>query len=217
MTREKIRYGFLALLPLVIVLVNFPSNARADFFKLGDGWLDYGNGAINLSNVGTVRPYVTYKLTLASDEEYSSDDLGFISYTPSWSNLRDEGLDNFFSFFDELGDEPFYFIELTMGIYFDAFDLVYDEFSFLYVPNPTVQEDLERLQQIENEGLVEKFEEFLMLTKLEFSDEMDFDLELTDEDFMEIVSNVNLPTENSIKEIQTAFGELEKSYLDIVN
>ena len=89
MMTKKFARNFSIWLTLVMLMASLPSYSRADFFKLGDGWLDYGNGAINLSNVATVRPYVTYKLTLASDDEYSRDDTPFISYSPDWSSVRD--------------------------------------------------------------------------------------------------------------------------------
>ena len=104
----------------------------------------------------------------------------------------------------------------TMGIYFDDFDLIYDEFRFLSVTT-LVKEDAERFAQIENAGLLEKFTEFLLLTKLEYSGEIDYDMELSEEDFMNILSNVEVPDDTSAEKIQLAFDALEESYLDIIN
>ena len=217
MMTKKFARNFSIWLTLVMLMASLPSYSRADFFKLGDGWLDYGNGAINLSNVATVRPYVTYKLTLASDDEYSRDETTFISYSPDWSSVRDDRMGNFFQYFETLDTEPYYYVELTMGIYFDDFDLIYDEFRFLSVPDPSIQEDAERFAQIENAGLLEKFTEFLLLTKLEYSGEIDYDMELSEEDFMDILSNVEVPDDTSAEKIQLAFDGLEESYLDIIN
>ena len=64
---------------------------------------------------------------------------------------------------------------------------------------------------------MEKFTKFLLLTKLEYSGEIDYDMELSEEDFMDILSNVELPDDTSAEKIQLAFDGLEESYPDIIN
>ena len=67
---------------------------------------------------------MTYKLTLASDDEYSRDETTFISYSPDWSSVQDDRIENFFQYFEMLDTEPYYYVDLTMGIYFDDFELI---------------------------------------------------------------------------------------------
>ena len=59
--------------------------------------------------------------------------------------------------------------------------------------------------------LLQKFTEFLLLTKLEYSGEIDYDIELSEEDFMDILSNGEVPDDTSAEKIQLAFDGLEES------
>ena len=72
-----------------------------------------------------------------------------------------------------------------------------------------MQEDAERFAQIENAGLLEKFTEFCF-SKLEYSGEIDYDMELSEEDFMDILLNVEVPDDTSAEKIQLAFDSLEE-------
>ena len=213
---NKLRFKVIYL-ALLIFTISTPHQSSANFFKLGDGWIDYGNGAINLDNVGVVRPYVTYQLTLASDDEYTQDDVTFISYNPSFADLRDNRMENFLLYFNTLDSEMFYIVDLSIGIYFDDFNLLYDEFQFFNVPDPSTEEGGQLIIQIEAEGMMEKFSEFLILAKTHYFEEVSYDDDLSDEEFLKILSNVKIPDETDAKKISVAFDSLEKSYLEIVN
>ena len=40
------------------------SSAHAGLFNIRDNWLDYGDGAVNISNVFLINPHVSYILSL---------------------------------------------------------------------------------------------------------------------------------------------------------
>ena len=63
----------------------------------------------------------------------------------------------------------------------------------------------------------EKFINFVELLKIEFEDEIDFDLELSQDDYFKLLKEVKEPTEEDIKEIETTFKDLMDTYEDIVN
>ncbi len=63
----------------------------------------------------------------------------------------------------------------------------------------------------------EKFINFVELLKIEFEDEIDFDLELSQDDYFKLLKVVKEPTEEDIKEIETTFKDLMDTYEDIVN
>jgi len=113
-------------LPLVAV------NAAAFEVNLGDRFLDYGNGAINLDHVTHISPSMQYKLTVASDEPESY----FTAYGESnFSNL--EALLSWFSpeQVAVLQQETFYFYEISATIMFDDFTLtIISDQRFFKIP-----------------------------------------------------------------------------------
>ena len=74
--------------------------------------------------------------------------------------------------------------------------------------------DAEVFNQLVNE---EKFINFLELLKIEFEYEIDFDLELSQDDYFKLLKVVKEPTEEDVKEIETTFKDLMDTYEDIVN
>ena len=189
------------------------SSAQAGLFNLQDNWLDYGDGAINISNVFLIEPNVSYVLTLESDDEFEKDGQ-FIFYTPSWHKYRTENknLEDFLSWFPSFQENNYYYTKLDLSIFFDSFELTYLNKKFLKLPDPGV--DAEVFNQLVNE---EKFINFLELLKIEFEDELDFDLELSQDDYFKLLKKVKEPTEDDIKEIETTFKNLMDTYEDIVN
>jgi len=189
------------------------SSAQAGLFNIRDNWLDYGDGAINISNVFLIEPNVSYILTLESDDEFEKDGQ-FIFYTPSWYKYRTENknLEDFLSWFPSFQENNYYYTKLDLSIFFDSFELTYLNKKFLKLPDPEV--DAEVFNQLVNE---EKFINFLELLKIEFEDEIDFDLELSQDDYFKLLKEVKEPTEEDIKEIETTFKDLMDTYEDIVN
>ena len=48
MMTKKFAQNFSIWLTLLMLMASLPSYSRADFFKLGDGWLDYGLSLIHI-------------------------------------------------------------------------------------------------------------------------------------------------------------------------
>ena len=189
------------------------SSAQAGLFNIRDNWLDYGDGAVNISNVFLINPNVSYILSLESDEEFEKNGQ-FIFYTPSWYNYRTENknLEDFLGWFSSFEENNYYYAKLDLSIFFDDFELQYLTTRFLKLPDPETDEAI--FNTLVNE---EKFIDFLELLKIEFEDEIDFDLELSQDDYFKLLKEVKEPTEEDIKEIETTFKDLMDTYEDIVN
>ena len=189
------------------------STAQAGLFNIRDNWLDYGDGAVNISNVFLINPNVSYILSLESDEEFEKNGQ-FIFYTPSWYNYRTENknLEDFLGWFSSFEENNYYYAKLDLSIFFDDFELQYLTTRFLKLPDPETDEAI--FNTLVNE---EKFINFLELLKIEFEDEIDFDLELSQDDYFKLLKVVKEPTEEDVKEIETTFKDLMDTYEDIVN
>ena len=189
------------------------SSAQAGLFNIRDNWLDYGDGAVNISNVFLINPNVSYILSLESDEEFEKNGQ-FIFYTPSWYNYRTENknLEDFLGWFSSFEENNYYYAKLDLSIFFDDFELQYLTTRFLKLPDPETDEAI--FNTVVND---EKFINFLELLKIEFEDEIDFDLELSQDDYFKLLKVVKEPTEEDIKEIETTFKDLMDTYEDIVN
>ena len=189
------------------------SSAHAGLFNIRDNWLDYGDGAVNISNVFLINPNVSYILSLESDEEFEKNGQ-FIFYTPSWYNYRTENknLEDFLGWFSSFEENNYYYAKLDLSIFFDDFELQYLTTRFLKLPDPETDEAI--FNAVVNE---EKFINFVELLKIEFEDEIDFDLELSQDDYFKLLKEVKEPTEEDIEEIETTFKDLMDTYEDIVN
>ena len=189
------------------------SSAQAGLFNIRDNWLDYGDGAVNISNVFLINPNVSYILSLESDEEFEKNGQ-FIFYTPSWYNYRTENknLEDFLGWFSSFEENNYYYAKLDLSIFFDDFELQYLTTRFLKLPDPETDEAI--FNAVVNE---EKFINFVELLKIEFEDEIDFDLELSQDDYFKLLKVVKEPTEEDIKEIEATFKDLMDTYEDIVN
>jgi len=207
---EKLIRPFLA--GLVCAFFTY-STAQAGLFNIRDNWLDYGDGAVNISNVFLINPNVSYILSLESDEEFEKNGQ-FIFYTPSWYNYRTENknLEDFLGWFSSFEENNYYYAKLDLSIFFDDFELQYLTTRFLKLPDPETDEAI--FNAVVNE---EKFINFVELLKIEFEDEIDFDLELSQDDYFKLLKVVKEPTEEDIKEIETTFKDLMDTYEDIVN
>ena len=207
---EKLIRPFLA--GLVCAFFTY-STAQAGLFNIRDNWLDYGDGAVNISNVFLINPNVSYILSLESDEEFEKNGQ-FIFYTPSWYNYRTENknLEDFLGWFSSFEENNYYYAKLDLSIFFDDFELQYLTTRFLKLPNPETDEAI--FNTVVND---EKFINFVELLKIEFEDEIDFDLELSQDDYFKLLKVVKEPTEEDIKEIETTFKDLMDTYEDIVN
>ena len=190
-----------------------PSEAYAGIFNIRDNWLDYGDGAVNISNVFLINPHVGYILTLESDDEFVEDGQ-FIYYTPSWFNYRTENknFEDFLGWFPSFQENNYYYAKLDLSIFFDSFELSYLEKRFLKLPDP--EADPETFNQLVNDG---KFIEFLELLKIDFEDELSFDLDLSQEDYLKLLDEVNEPTDEDIQGIKAAFKDMMDTYESIVN
>ena len=189
------------------------STAQAGLFNIRDNWLDYGDGAVNISNVFLINPNVSYILSLESDEEFEKNGQ-FIFYTPSWYNYRTENknLEDFLGWFSSFEENNYYYAKLDLSIFFDDFELQYLTTRFLKLPDPETDEAI--FNTVVND---EKFINFVELLKIEFEDEIDFDLELSQDDYFKLLKVVKEPTDEDIKEIETTFKDLMDTYEDIVN
>ena len=189
------------------------STAQAGLFNIRDNWLDYGDGAVNISNVFLINPNVSYILSLESDEEFEKNGQ-FIFYTPSWYNYRTENknLEDFLGWFSSFEENNYYYAKLDLSIFFDDFELQYLTTRFLKLPDPETDEAI--FNAVVND---EKFINFVELLKIEFEDEIDFDLELSQDDYFKLLKVVKEPTDEDIKEIETTFKDLMDTYEDIVN
>ena len=101
---------------------------------------------------------------------------------------------------------------MDLSIFFDDFELQYLTTRFLKLPDPETDEVI--FNKVVNE---EKFINFVELLKIEFEDEIDFDLELSQDDYFKLLKEVKEPTEEDIEEIETTFKDLMDTYEDIVN
>ena len=207
---KKLIRPFLA--GLVCMLFTY-SSAQAGLFNIRDNWLDYGDGAVNISNVFLINPNVSYILSLESDEEFEKNGQ-FIFYTPSWYNYRTENknLEDFLGWFSSFEENNYYYAKLDLSIFFDDFELQYLTTRFLKLPDPETDEAI--FNTVVND---EKFINFVELLKIEFEDEIDFDLELSQDDYFKLLKVVKEPTDEDIKEIETTFKDLMDTYEDIVN
>ena len=207
---KKLIRPFLA--GLVCTLFTY-SSAQAGLFNIRDNWLDYGDGAVNISNVFLINPNVSYILSLESDEEFEKNGQ-FIFYTPSWYNYRTENknLEDFLGWFSSFEENNYYYAKLDLSIFFDDFELQYLTTRFLKLPDPETDEAI--FNTVVND---EKFINFVELLKIEFEDEIDFDLELSQDDYFKLLKVVKEPTEEDVKEIETTFKDLMDTYEDIVN
>ena len=207
---EKLIRPFLA--GLVCAFFTY-STAQAGLFNIRDNWLDYGDGAVNISNVFLINPNVSYILSLESDEEFEKNGQ-FIFYTPSWYNYRTENknLEDFLGWFASFEENNYYYAKLDLSIFFDDFELQYLTTRFLKLPDPETDEAI--FNTVVND---EKFINFVELLKIEFEDEIDFDLELSQDDYFKLLKVVKEPTEEDVKEIETTFKDLMDTYEDIVN
>jgi len=207
---KKLIRPFLA--GLVCTLFTY-SSVQAGLFNIRDNWLDYGDGAVNISNVFLINPNVSYILSLESDEEFEKNGQ-FIFYTPSWYNYRTENknLEDFLGWFSSFEENNYYYAKLDLSIFFDDFELQYLTTRFLKLPDPETDEAI--FNAVVND---EKFVNFVELLKIEFEDEIDFDLELSQDDYFKLLKVVKEPTDEDIKEIETTFKDLMDTYEDIVN
>ena len=207
---KKLIRPFLA--GLVCVFFTY-STAQAGLFNIRDNWLDYGDGAVNISNVFLINPNVSYILSLESDEEFEKNGQ-FIFYTPSWYSYRTENknLEDFLGWFSSFEENNYYYAKLDLSIFFDDFELQYLTTRFLKLPDPETDEAI--FNAVVND---EKFINFVELLKIEFEDEIDFDLELSQDDYFKLLKVVKEPTEEDVKEIETTFKDLMDTYEDIVN
>ena len=206
----RIKYFLKNLLVLIPILsLPFYSNVGlASIFNVSENWFDYGNGAINLSNVSRIIPFVEYNLTLSQDEEFSSDGIQFTPYSEDWSFTRENKLSDVKSWLNYFKDEPYYFFKLNMGINFDGFELSYYDETFLYIPNPN--EENNNLQELTND---DKFIEFVDLLKNSFSD-LDYSYDFSS-DYIKLLENVKILNDDDIKTIDNMFKDILNDYNDI--
>ena len=206
----RVKYFLKNLLVLIPILsLPFYSNVGlASIFNVSENWFDYGNGAINLSNVSRVIPFVEYNLTLSQDEEFSSDGIQFTPYSEDWSYTRENKLSDVKSWLNYFKDEPYYFFKLNMGINFDGFELSYYDETFLYIPNPN--EENNNLQELTND---DKFIEFVDLLKNSFSD-LDYSYDFST-DYIKLLANVKILNDDDITTIDNMFKDILNDYNDI--
>ena len=101
---------------------------------------------------------------------------------------------------------------MDLSIFFDDFELQYLNKRFLKLPDPETNGEIFNL--LVND---EKFIDFVELLKIDFEDKIDFDLELSQEDYFKLLKEVKEPTKDDIEEIKTTFKELMDTYENIVN
>ena len=120
-------------------------------FDVGERFLDYGNGLINLDQVTHVIPEIEYTVTLPED----SVDEFFEVYL---SSLNEEAIRDVLGWFDyrSMQEVPFYYLKIRGNIKFDDFTLeMMDEQIFIKLPE-------DETLSYTSTAYGEKFEEFVI-------------------------------------------------------